>query len=69
MRNFDNSAMNWKDKYALQRMDRFNNIKSVSIAKIPKLMLKKLMVILKTNFRFIKVLDMQKYRREYTEFS
>lgn len=50
-------------------MDRFNNIKSVSIAKIPKLMLKKLMVILKTNFRFIKVLDMQKYRREYTEFS
>lgn len=50
-------------------MDRFNNIKSISMVKILKLMLKRLTVISKTNYMFITVLDLQKYCKEITEFS
>lgn len=45
MRNVDNSAVSWKDKYALQLMNRHDNIRNINSVKIPKLLLKDLLLI------------------------
>lgn len=50
-------------------MDRFNHTKNINIVQIPKLILKGLMILLKTNFILVTVLDLQKYCKDSTQSS